>query len=446
MAKQALQFPFPQRGVVDERNAKDIPADALSACTNMYYPRPGVLRSRGGIDDTYNGPASPVKMYYWDYDSKIYSAGSSLYKDATQVTTDDIVDIVSYGITATPILILAKSDGTLHTYTGTTYAALTGTAIPTGITFLMVRNSRLYAATKAGRIYYSDAGDYTKFSGAIGEGGYFDVFPGEGGDVVDWLDFGGVLYIFKEHGIYKVTGADKATHSTYKDTSVDKVLAGTIVDVGRGVLYATSYGVFPLGVPVGDEAYDLTKNVEATLQTFLASGASAAYSPELSAYVLVNGSTTAWVSNIGNRPDVWTSFALPEAMDTVHQGNGLWFGAVSGETYLYDHDDTTDDAADFTVSFKTGHWDIGDASKRKTIVDPRGHFNAGRNATATVSFYVNGSGTAKKTKALTAAVEQVFQTKFSCRQVALGVVYTTLTGPVKYGGCACSLAEVMERK
>ena len=97
------------------------------------------------------------------------------------------------------------------------------------------------------------------------------------------------------------------------------------------------------------------------------------------------------------------------------------------------------------MSFKTGHWDIGDVGKVKSMARMAGHFNAGRNSTATVSLYVDGSGTASVAEALTAAAEQVFKPKLSFRQLAIGVVYTAITGSVKYGGASCVLTAARDQ-
>ena len=81
MEYQALPWPFPVRGIIDELHAKDIPPDALASCTNMYYLNPGVLRSRGGIDFKYNGSGSDDAkvLYYWDYDAKLYHADDNAH-------------------------------------------------------------------------------------------------------------------------------------------------------------------------------------------------------------------------------------------------------------------------------------------------------------------------------------------------------------------------------
>jgi len=289
------------------------------------------------------------------------------------------------------------------------------------------------------RVGCSAAGDHTTWSGAYGDFGWWDIAPGHDGEIVDWLDYHGRLYIWKERGLYELTG-DGPTNVNYRRIGdADKVVAGTAADCGRGVLYATAFGVFPVGSPPQDEAYDLTHNVQASIQSVLSSG-QAAYSPELSAYVVVVGTTTVWVSNNANRPDVWTQFTAPAAMSAVYEGNGLWFGATDGKVYKYDHDDYKDGASTaYTVSFETGEWDLGSKWAKKNVRAVEGVLNGGENATATVSLYKDGEGTAVDSTTLTADSYNVDRVQFNCRRLKMKIAYTARTGNPYFGGAVVRL-------
>ena len=211
-------------------------------------------------------------------------------------------------------------------------------------------------------------------------------------------------------------------------------MPGTVADCGQGVLYATQYGVWPLGKQVESESYDLARNVDQALMAILAN-AQAAYSPELGCWVLVNGTTTAWVSNVGHRPDVWTKFTLPQAAKSVYQGNGFWFGGTNGHIYKYDHDDKVDGTATaIATSLKTGNWNIEEPTRLKNIRYIGGNLNAGENATATVKLYVDGSGTASSTNAFTAGSRNFAHCNVNCHEVALEVTYTAPTAPCSFAG------------
>lgn len=412
----------------------------------MYYLAPTLLRSRGAVNIAYNtASAFPVKkMYYWDYDEKLYIANNNkeLFKNTTAVTgpAENVVDMTSFGVGSTPKLIVAESlasqGHTLHTYTGSAYATLTGTSVPTAEK-VMARYGRLFATKDSAfpsRIYFSDDGDETRWKGAYNEGGWFDVAPGQDGDIVDWLDFEGALYVWKEKAIYRVSGDHPQNFTPLRLMSSDKVVGGTAVDCAKGIVYATQYGVFPVAIASQSKSEDLSRYIEQELQAVLANGA-AAYSPELGAYILVTQATTAYVSNQNNRPDVWTKFTLTPTMHSVYQGNGLYFGASDGKVYLYDHDGFKDDSVAFTVSFKTGDWDFGDKVAAKNVRFIEGKLNAKENATATVSFYEDGAA-ATRAVALATTARNLVQLNANCERIALGIVYTSLTGPCLFGGAA----------
>jgi len=444
MALQQVVWPFPGDGINSEMGANEIRPTELSVCTNMYYQSPYLLRARGGISTVYNGDGTNAVnvMYYWEKDSKLYHGDNAKHLYASGVLkatgAQNVVDMCSFG-TVTPVLIVAENETanpSLHTWDGTTYATLTGTDVPKARR-IMPWHNRLLGTNSADfpyRIFWSAGGSSTVWSGAYGEGGWLDIAPGEGGAFCDWIEHNGVVYIFRQRAIYRVMGAPPNLQWD-KVQEADGVVAGTVADCGRGVLYATYYGAFPLGIPRGSDAYDLSRRIETVFQAFVASGASAAYSPELGAWILVNGTTIGRVSNVTNRPDVWTAFALPAAMKTVCCGGGLWFGSTVGKVYAYDHDALVDDVAT-TISkvFKTGNWNFGDELHRKNVRFVEGPINAGENATATLALYADGAGTATTTTTLTAAARQIGKINFNCIKAALGVTYTSPTGPPSFGG------------
>lgn len=448
-----VEWPFPIYGVNTELDARHLPPEALASCTNMYYAQPYLLRTRGGIDATYTGGSDVVCMYYWDFDGQLYRADDTkhLYANNNLKATgaENIVDMCSFGVGASPLLIVAENETanpSLHTWNGAVYAVLAGTSIPRA-RLVMSRFGRLFGTRSAqypSRVFWSDVGDATLWLGAFNEGGWLDVAPGQDGVIEDWIDYGGILYIFKEYGVYRMVGDTPATFAAQKLTDTDQVLRGTVHDCGKGVLYSTKYGVFPVGAARQAESYDVTRNIERTFQTFVASKAQAAYSPEMNAYVVVNGSKTVWLANLNNRPDVWTSFSAPTFMSSVYQGNGLWFGGTNGAVYKYDHDGFTDGVTAFSCSFKTGDWNFGDERMEKNIRWLEGYLNATQTATATISLYKDGAGAATAAQpmhlgALATGARPLVEYNFNCKTCALGVVYTALTAPAAFGGAVLQI-------
>jgi hypothetical protein len=154
----------------------------------------------------------------------------------------------------------------------------------------------------------------------------------------------------------------------------------------------------------------------------------------MNAYLIgKSDTTTIWVSNVANRPDVWTKLIAPANVSSIYQGPNLYIGCTNGKVYRYDSNTFKDDATVFTVTLKTGDWNFGDDLIRKNVRFVEGHFNASQTAACSVAFYIDAAGAAGKTSALAAADTQRIETSYRCNRTALGFTYTTLTAPVYVG-------------
>ena len=386
-------------------------------------------------------------MYWWDRTGTLmWAEGTKLYDAGVLKATGaaNIADMVSFGSSSSPTLIVAEvlnGGHTLHTWSTAAYATLVGTSIP-NVTKLMVRFGRLLGTVEAAnpsRIYWCDVDDATQWGGSWGEGGFIDVAAGQDGAIVDWIDVEGILYILKQRGIYRIVGYDAATYEVEKVTDIQNPKVNTIADCGKGTLYVCEYGVLPLGRGAGDNL-DLTHPIETEFRAAVAAGtASAVYSADLGCYVVVTGATTAYVSNIPNRPDVWTKFVMPLVAERIYSGNGLWVSltGTGRGIYKYSHTATTDNtgaAVGFTPVFKTGNWDLEEQLKLKNLRFLQGDLNGGESATATVKVYEEGSGTESISQALAANAENRIKCNRNFRRAALEITYSSLTGPVYFGG------------
>lgn len=430
--EQRFEWPFPAGGLNLEQDARHIPPTQLVTADNFYYAGPDLLRARGGIDETYTGSANDVGvMYYWEGDDKLYHADNSgaLYKNGTAVSgvNSTVKDMVAF---EDKLIVV---DGTsLYTYDGATYSALTGTDVPSSVKRVMVRHGRLYALGDD-NLYYSDVADETKWSGAWEEGGYLPIAAGQDGVCQDWLEYDRAVYVFKDHGVYVFAGDRSANYTVRKVEPCTDYVPGTVADAIYGVLYTCENGIWPVGRKYGGEPHDLTRYVGGNISSSLSSG-NATYSPELGCYVLVDGTTTAWLANVSVRPDVWTRLTLPQAASSVYQGHGLWFGGTNGKVYKYDHDAHLDDTSAYTATLKTGESDLGDPLHKKSIAIVEGPYNAAENATVTLSFYVDDDGSATDTKTVTASALEVETLNFNCRRVQVKFAYSSMTGPPQFRG------------
>ena len=302
----------------------------------------------------------------------------------------------------------------------------------------MSRSGRLWATGDAdheSRVYCAKPGDHTYWTPEWDMAAWWDVAPGLYGKIIGWVDYMGILYIFKQGAVYKMAGDRPIGITIHKVNTADSILTGAMVDCIKGVLYATKYGVYPVGPAVPMYEDNLTRDIETEFQAAVESGAQAAFSPELGAYVLVNGTTTAYVSSLGNRPDVWTKFTLPVAMKSVYCANGLWFGGTNGKVYKYDHDDWKDGtSSEFEVRFKTGDWNLGENLHRKHVAYLEGDLNAKENATAILRLYTDKSAKFKVEREVEPNDQNVVRCSLNCDYLALEMLYRHRTGVAHFGG------------
>ena len=301
-------------------------------------------------------------------------------------------------------------------------------------------------------LYWSAAGDETNWGGYYGEGGEQPIAPGEYGDLRDILDYQGVLYLFKDWAIFAVFGTDTENLIIEKVIEIDGYRPYSAAICPGGVAYATRSGVYPLGKLTAEMA-KWTTCIETEARTMLQGqdfpyvilATSAAYSREMDAYLIwsVNTGTTVWASNQTNRPDVWTKLVFPTSPHVIYQAGlgNFYYGDEDGYVYKYVHTDFKDFESSapltptaFTVSFKTGDWDMGDALHYKITDYVEGAFDPRAKATATVKFYENGSGTPSLTQSLVANARPVFSFPATFETLAVEIIYTALTGPCMYGG------------
>ncbi len=301
---------------------------------------------------------------------------------------------------------------------------------------VMTRWGRLFIMKNGtDNIYWSAPLDHTNFGGYYGDGGFTPVAAGEYGSMVDWIEKEGIVYILKERAIFELVGDDTEHFLLQLLTTVNGPVEGTIADCVNGIGYAAANGIFPLGRAAG-EAMDWTRRIEGDIQSSLSS-AKAAYSSELGAYVVIDGTNKAYVSCHHNHPDVWTKFTLPcNATAIVESGGNLWIGDDNGDVYKYDHDSETDDGSAFPVSFTTADWNLGDANMRKSVRLVEGRFAAADAATVAVKLRVDGSGSATRTETIAATARNVFKCSAECETLAVEFVYTSLTAACKFGGFA----------
>ena len=469
MPYERIDWPFPWAGVQSELDPQQIPPVFLKEADNLYYPSAGIMRTRGGIDLAYHNAlaAGDIRTFFsWAHDDHLYwgDEADHLFRNNTNVpgVAENVTSIVAYGYPdedEDPVLFVCEEQGgedhSIHTWDGTTYAQLMGTEVPDDVTHLMIRFGRLWAFKQGGDyVYYSEAGHPPNFGGNFGEGGSFPVFPGIDGTLQDWCVYRNNLYLFKERAIYVLVGDQPVNWGLRYFEACDTPIPGTICDCTMGTLFCTARGVYVLGRGYRGESHNLLRFVQQAVQPHLLT-ARAAYVRQLGVYIVVLDEREMWVSNVDNRPDVWTRWYVPGNPDPepkeaspspfpsggvldfsgIYDGDRLYFGTSAGNVYAYDPAGLTDEGAPFYPRFTTGHWHMGSLLREKNIRFVEGRMNGADAATTRVRLFADGAAVPVVDRTLDAD-EDLMQVNFGCQRLGMQVLYTNLTGPAYLGDIA----------
>lgn len=114
-------------------------------------------------------------------------------------------------------------------------------------TSMCVHNDRVYATLFLDEynLCYSDDLDPKNWNVSLTEGGYVS-FGTEMGKIIELKSFGGMLYVFFEHGIVRLTAYNDQTEFRLGKLylSVGTIYKDTITDCGDRIMFRSSEGVF----------------------------------------------------------------------------------------------------------------------------------------------------------------------------------------------------------
>ena len=242
------------------------------------------------------------------------------------------------------------------------------------------------------RLYYSQPGDHTNFTGTAS--GNISVYPGEGSLLVGGISFRGLLFVWKyPFGIYAIDTRDPSTAnwSVSRVTSATGgVNAQTIVQIENDVLYLDAGGNIHVISATNDFGDVSTANI---------SESGRGQGPQLGAYIRSNVNLTAIRRAVGAwyAPKRKAWFMFPRTGNTTNDlrltidfadaqagprflpstrdvGISLWMrtdtakvrrpvlGDAVGFVRLMDRDARNKDAAPYTMSFDTSNTDFSFAS------------------------------------------------------------------------------------
>lgn len=110
-----------------------------------------------------------------------------------------------------------------------------------------VHNERVYGTVRGDsqQLWFSDDFDPENWTVSAEEGGYIS-FQDECGDALAAVSFLGYLYIFREHGVYRLTAYGDQSEFSLKKlfTATGRIYKDTIVLCGDRIIFLTDEGIF----------------------------------------------------------------------------------------------------------------------------------------------------------------------------------------------------------
>ena len=233
----------------------------------------GVLEAGVGISDGYirkNGTSHRIKKRtttprllkfyrYTMHDSTerveklvAYGADGGLYDYTLSAQYPSFGLIGSYGevLSAAPYVYGGAEGLLVSTESGLYFLrdyVMTRLSFSEIFTSMCVHNDRVYATLFLDeyKLCFSDDFDPSNWHVSLSEGGYIS-FGTEMGKIIELKSFGGMLYVFFEHGIVRMTAYNDQTEFRVNKLylSVGTIYKETIADCGDRILFASSDGVF----------------------------------------------------------------------------------------------------------------------------------------------------------------------------------------------------------
>lgn len=359
-----VDIPVPAAGMNTEVPRSQLsPAEAVDL-TNFVFRGEKEMAQRGATTLLSEAPVDKVEpdtMLYWPAANNLlisYSGDVWQYDlDAdtwTQVhdwsASVDYVPMVDFGASGSNKVYLAPQD--LYSWDGSSLTDETVSGEPSQPHGLAVRWDKLYVwgdPNHPGRIYASDVLKPTVFdSGAAWN---TSVGAGEGAVIVDAVATGDAkMFIFTggdAPAVWQLTGYSSESYALSTVHSGLQAVRGTAQPIKGDCLFLADDGVYQVGA-LADPSNLKERPVSASIQSQveqLSGGANGAYVPEIGAYLICDGSSEVWVSNLAVGPHTWTRFDFsPWVSHVFARGKGTTYMAGGDEIWAlnpYEHEDMT---------------------------------------------------------------------------------------------------------
>ena len=195
-------------------------------------------RHQGNYDDRLVIQTSEGALYYtavFEDDTWHEVAGYTLSGDAAAV---------SYNYGGKDVLLMCSPSSTFAVLDDGTVKTVTSAPRFSSVT---VHNERIYGTLngESNQLWFSDDFDPENWSVSGDEAGYIS-FSDECGDALAAVSFLGYLYIFREHGIYRLTAYGDQSEFSLKKlfTATGRIYKNTIALCGDRIMFLTDEGVF----------------------------------------------------------------------------------------------------------------------------------------------------------------------------------------------------------
>lgn len=457
-----LPLPMPLRGVNTEEPAEYLGVDEAATLDNFYFERPEALEMRGGLHLLATSPAGGVAagpMVYWPARNSIvvnYAGNVWEYRialDAWILIRARIgvwprdVGLAVYGPAgASQVYLGATPAQPMGRWDGVVYTPLVGPTIPLGRRF-MVRWSQLLTFGDPNFphiVFACDALDATNWTTSTSY--YLEFASGAGGEIVDWAEVGGSLYVFIGHGasqygsVWRLDGYAEANFAKREVFKGLRCYQDTAAGTPQNAMFTTPQGVFDIRTL---ETGAMTQNSasESILSKVQAmTDPVAIYSPQFDAYLLSEkGTTETWVANLAANPSSWTRFSWdPITINCMCSGgHRLYMAQANGNVHYYDpatHQDTGGGGAptrEIEPLWKTADMDLEDTSAIKNIRGVLGDFQNAGATSVEVKLYKNHGGAPVLTKSMSIADQ--FRCNINARTLQAQLTFKTPTRRVKFG-------------
>ena len=248
-------------------------------CYNFDFSS-GALRDGYGVSDHKFVPSDATRYWVYRYYSEEYGkyVEQYIYQIKTgHLLTSDLkggnalfvsgvaygeITALNYRLKSKDVLLISCPGRHLIIWDG---KRLTEYKDAPEISSMALHYERLFvtSATDPTKVFFSDDLDPTNWSVSSGEGGFIELLD-ERGNLTKVVSFGGYLYIFREHGISRITAyADQSDFSVSNlYVSAGRIFPESIVMCGSVIMFLASDGLYSFD---GYECVKRLKNLDGLL-------------------------------------------------------------------------------------------------------------------------------------------------------------------------------------